>query len=127
VQRQAGTGCLAERKRGPAVVDVVMSQDHPAEVGSRTSMFGQASEDRSEATCVARVDDGQAVRTFVEIRLGAPNPGDARDQCNPLFLKEERLTKQKEAPPEEPAKPLAICELATNRVQPPRSEASEAK
>lgn len=80
MQRETRTGCLAQRQSGSAVVDMVVRQDHPAQVGSGAAMLREVAQDRPIAAGVAGVDDGKAVVLFEQIRLGAADAGNAGNQ-----------------------------------------------
>ena len=80
MKREPRTGRLAQCQRRPAVVDMVVGQDDPAQVGDSTTVVGDAAEDRPKTAGVAGVDDGEAVVTFEQIRLGAADPGNAGNQ-----------------------------------------------
>src|SRR5438552_10268837 len=76
---EACAGRLAEGKRGPGVIDVVMGEDHPLEILVVESSLGEEAKDGPEAAGVAGIDDGKSLGALIEIGMRASNSRDSFD------------------------------------------------
>jgi hypothetical protein len=69
-------GCLAERKRRPGVIDMVVRDDHPVERSRDLSLLLEEAKDRSNAAGVPGIDDRRSVRRLPPVGLGPANSSD---------------------------------------------------
>src|SRR5438552_3258342 len=70
---------LAEGKRGPGVIDVMMGEDHPLEILGVEVSLGEESKDGPEAAGVTGIDDGKSLGALIEIGMRASNSRDSFD------------------------------------------------